>query len=160
MVAHKIKVSKILKMIQWNYQLTRQNWLVCELGTVTLFHRLWFQYLPSDLKTYWIFWETSPNCEMQPHPAAHPHLPISRKYRSTAVPPPPIPRPHGVGTESTFFLDLHVKILGLMNLLLIHHSLQLQCISLFFFSNHRGGEKSSYLAASKSSSFLYSPIYK
>ena len=27
----RIKISIILKMIQWNYQLTKQNWLVCEL---------------------------------------------------------------------------------------------------------------------------------
>ena len=44
----KIKVSKILKMIRWKYQLTKQNWTVCELGTVLLFNRFWLQNLPSD----------------------------------------------------------------------------------------------------------------
>ena len=34
-----IKVSIILKIIQWNYHLTKQNWLVCGLGTVQLFNR-------------------------------------------------------------------------------------------------------------------------
>ena len=39
----KIKVSKILKLIQWNYQLiTKQNWLVCGLGTALLFKRFGF----------------------------------------------------------------------------------------------------------------------
>ena len=32
--AFKIKVSIILKMIKWTYHLTRQNWLVFELGTL------------------------------------------------------------------------------------------------------------------------------
>ena len=41
----KIKVSIILKMIQRNYQLTKQNWLVCE--TVILFNWFWFQNLPA-----------------------------------------------------------------------------------------------------------------
>ena len=31
-LAFKIKVSITLKMIQWQYQLTTQNWPVCELG--------------------------------------------------------------------------------------------------------------------------------
>ena len=44
----KIKLSKILKMIRWKYQLTKQNWTVCELGTVLLFNRFWLQNLPSD----------------------------------------------------------------------------------------------------------------
>ena len=43
----KIKVSIILKMIQRNYQLTKQNWPVCELGTVILFNWFWFQNLPA-----------------------------------------------------------------------------------------------------------------
>ena len=42
--------SKILKMIRWKYQLTKQNWTVCELGTVLLFKRFWFQNLLSDPK--------------------------------------------------------------------------------------------------------------
>ena len=46
----KIKVSKILKMIRWKYQLTKQNWKVWELGTVLLFNRFWFQNLLSDPK--------------------------------------------------------------------------------------------------------------
>ena len=32
-IAFKIKVSIILEMRQWNYHLTKLNWLVCELGT-------------------------------------------------------------------------------------------------------------------------------
>ena len=56
----KIKVSIILKMIQWDYQLTKQNWLVCELGTLLLFNRFWFQNLPSDPKSYRAFRETGP----------------------------------------------------------------------------------------------------
>ena len=32
--AFNIKVSIILKMIEWKYQLKKQNWPVCELGTV------------------------------------------------------------------------------------------------------------------------------
>ena len=35
--AFKIKVSIILKMMHWNYQLTKQNWLVCELGSLLLY---------------------------------------------------------------------------------------------------------------------------
>jgi len=58
--AFKIKVSIILKMIQWNYQLTKQNWLVCELGTLLLFNWFWFQNLPSDPKSYRAFLETGP----------------------------------------------------------------------------------------------------
>ena len=50
--AFNIKVSIILKMIQWKYQLTKQNWPVCELGTVLLFNEFWFQNLPSDPKRY------------------------------------------------------------------------------------------------------------
>ena len=38
----KIKVSIILKLIKWNYQLTKQNWLIYGLGTVVLFKRFWF----------------------------------------------------------------------------------------------------------------------
>ena len=30
--AFKVKVSIILKMMKWNYQLTKQNWLACELS--------------------------------------------------------------------------------------------------------------------------------
>ena len=41
----KIKVSMILKMIQRNYQLRKQNWPVCE--TVILFNWFWFQNLPA-----------------------------------------------------------------------------------------------------------------
>ena len=41
----KIKVSIILKMIQRNYQLKKQNWPVCE--TVILFNWFWFQNLPA-----------------------------------------------------------------------------------------------------------------
>ena len=42
MFTFKIKVSIILKMIQSNYQSTKQNWPVCELGTVLLFNKFWF----------------------------------------------------------------------------------------------------------------------
>ena len=38
----KIKVSIILKIIQWNYQLTKQSWLVCEQGTVLLLNKYWY----------------------------------------------------------------------------------------------------------------------
>ena len=38
----KIKASRILTMTQWNYQLTKQNWLVCEPGTELLFNKFWF----------------------------------------------------------------------------------------------------------------------
>ena len=58
--AFKIKVSIILKMIQWNYQLMKQNWPVSELGTVLLFNRLWFQNLPSGPKSYRDFRDTGP----------------------------------------------------------------------------------------------------
>ena len=37
---------------RWNYQLTKQNWPVCELGTVVLFICVWCQNLPSYLKSY------------------------------------------------------------------------------------------------------------
>ena len=53
-----IKVSIILKMIQWKYQLTRQNWPVCELGTLPLFNKFWFQNLASDKKRYQAHRET------------------------------------------------------------------------------------------------------
>ena len=33
--AFKIKVSIILKKVQWNYKLTEQNWRVCELSTLS-----------------------------------------------------------------------------------------------------------------------------
>ena len=51
----KIKVSKILKMIGWRYQLTMQNWTVCKPGTVLLFNRFWFQNLPSNPKAAFTF---------------------------------------------------------------------------------------------------------
>ena len=38
MFAFKIKVSIILEIIQWNYQWTKQNWPVCETGTLLLFN--------------------------------------------------------------------------------------------------------------------------
>ena len=58
--AFKIKVSIILKMIKWNYQLIKQNWPVCELGTVLLVNRFWFQNLPSGPKSYRDFRDTGP----------------------------------------------------------------------------------------------------
>ena len=39
-----------LQMTQWSYQLTKQNWRVCELGTVLLFNMFWFENLPSGFK--------------------------------------------------------------------------------------------------------------
>ena len=47
-------------MTQWSYHLTKQNWSVCELGTVLQFKRFWFQSLYSDLKSYRAFRETGP----------------------------------------------------------------------------------------------------
>ena len=41
---HFVKVSIILKMIQWKYQLTKQNRPVCELGTVLLYCSTGFDY--------------------------------------------------------------------------------------------------------------------
>ena len=58
--AFKIKVSIILKIIQWNYQLKNQNWAVYELGTVLLFKRFWLKHLPLDPKSYRSFRETGP----------------------------------------------------------------------------------------------------
>ena len=40
--AFMMKVSIILIMIEWNYELTKKNWPVCVLGTVLLFDRFWF----------------------------------------------------------------------------------------------------------------------
>ena len=59
-LAFKIKVSITLKMRQCNHQLTKQNWPVCELGTVPLFNRFWFQNLPSDSKGYGPFEKRAP----------------------------------------------------------------------------------------------------
>ena len=58
--AFKIKVSIILKIIQWNYQLKNQNWAVYKLGTVLLFKRFWLKNLPLDPKSYRSFRETGP----------------------------------------------------------------------------------------------------
>ena len=55
--AFKTIVSIILK-IQWNYQLTKRNWQVCELRTVVLFNRFWFENLSSGPKSYRAFRET------------------------------------------------------------------------------------------------------
>ena len=38
----------------------KENWPVCELGTVLLFNRLWFQNLPSGQKSYRDFRDTGP----------------------------------------------------------------------------------------------------
>ena len=61
-LAFKIKVSITLKMRQCNHQLTKQNWPVCELGTVLLFNMFWFKNLPSDSKGYGPFekWALEP----------------------------------------------------------------------------------------------------
>ena len=58
--AFRIKVSILLKMKQWSYQITEQNWMVCELGAVLLFTRFWFQNMPSDPKSYRAFRVTGP----------------------------------------------------------------------------------------------------
>ena len=47
-----IKVSVILKMISCNYQLMKQNWPGCELGTVVLFNWFWLQNLLLHPKSY------------------------------------------------------------------------------------------------------------
>ena len=47
-------------MIRWNYELTKQNWLVCAVGTVLLFNRFLFQNLRSGPKGYRAFRETGP----------------------------------------------------------------------------------------------------
>ena len=60
--AFKINASMILKMTIWNYQLTKQNRPVCELGTSLLFNWFWFQNLPSDPKSYRTFREAGPRC--------------------------------------------------------------------------------------------------
>ena len=58
-----------LKMIQWNYQLTKQNWLVCELRTMILFNRFWFEYLILGPVSYQNFRETNPG-RQNPWPTA------------------------------------------------------------------------------------------
>ena len=57
--------SIILKMIQWNYQFTKQNWPVCGPGTMLLFNRFWFQNLPLYAKSYRVFRETSPWSQLE-----------------------------------------------------------------------------------------------
>ena len=59
-IAFKITVLIILKIIQRNNKLTKQNWLVCRLGTVLLFNRFWFLNLSSGLKSSRVCRETSP----------------------------------------------------------------------------------------------------
>ena len=39
--AFKIKVSIILKIMQWNYKLTKQNWMVFGLATVLPIQQVW-----------------------------------------------------------------------------------------------------------------------
>ena len=57
----KIRVSSIiLKIIKWNYQLTKQNWLVYKLGTVLLFNMFGFYNLPSGPKSFRAFRKTGP----------------------------------------------------------------------------------------------------
>ena len=48
--AFKCKVSIVLRIIQWNCQLMKQKWLVCD--------RVWFENLPLGLKSLQKFWET------------------------------------------------------------------------------------------------------
>ena len=59
MITFKINVLRNLKMIQWNYQSSKQNWLACELRTMLLFNRFWFEYLISGLISYQNFWEAN-----------------------------------------------------------------------------------------------------
>ena len=47
-------------MMQWNYQLTKQDWPVCELRTVVLFNSFWFDNLSSGPKNYRAFLEMGP----------------------------------------------------------------------------------------------------
>ena len=53
--AFKIKISIIWKMTQWNYQLTKENWPVFELGTLLLIPKF-----GSDPNSYRAFRETGP----------------------------------------------------------------------------------------------------
>ena len=84
--AFKIKVSIILKMIQWNYQLTKQNWPVCVLLSVLIFSRIWFLNLLLSRKV------TGPieKGATQEHPrtprSTQEHPP---RHGGTPSPPPP-----------------------------------------------------------------------
>ena len=60
MFTFKINVLRNLKMIQWNYQSSKQNWLVCEPRTMLLFNRFWFEYLILGAVSYQNFQETNP----------------------------------------------------------------------------------------------------
>ena len=55
--AIKIKVSEILKMLKWSDQLTKQNWLVCELvqegATIQQVLILKFAFGPEKLSCLW-----------------------------------------------------------------------------------------------------------
>ena len=69
MITFKINVLRNLKMIQWNYQSSKQNWLACELRTMLLFNRFWFKCLILGLISYQNFWETNPR-RQNPWPTA------------------------------------------------------------------------------------------
>ena len=77
----KIKVSIILKMIQWNYSwLTKPNWLVYDQGTVLLFKRFWFKDLRSGSKSYRDLREAGPW-----RPLATPSLSIVVHFRTSLM---------------------------------------------------------------------------
>ena len=69
MITFKINVLRNLKMIQWNYQSSKQNWLVCELRTLLLFNRFLFEYLILGPISYQNFWEANPR-RQNPWPTA------------------------------------------------------------------------------------------
>ena len=72
--------SIILKMIQWNYQFTKQNWPVCGPGTMLLFNRFWFQNLPLYAKSYLVFRERSPWSQLE-----NKTIPLQYNLRSRSI---------------------------------------------------------------------------
>ena len=50
-------------MIQWNYHLTKQNWLFCGLGTGLLFNKYWFWNLPSSPEKFPGLWRNGPQAQ-------------------------------------------------------------------------------------------------
>ena len=58
--ALKIKVSIILKMTQWNFELTKQTWPVCELGTLLLFDYFLISKFAFGPENYQAFRDTGP----------------------------------------------------------------------------------------------------
>ena len=132
MFAFKIKVSKILKnndtmKLSPNKVKLTGSWARnCNTIQQTLISKFafWPKKLPGLLRNRPQLWKCNP---------IQLNIPISVLVGSTlysCTPPPPLP--YGLGTESSFFLDLHVKILGLMSLPLIHHSPRLFLVFFFF----------------------------